>query len=145
MTDDIVERLPRRFARRIVVDASGCWLWTGTKHEAGYGRVRQRGRQVTAHRAIYGLVARPVPSDKQLDHLCRNRLCVNPLHMEVVDNRTNTLRGIGPTALNKRKTHCPAGHEYTEQNTRVSKSGKRHCRECNRLRWHKTKAESAHA
>ena len=80
-----------------------------------------------------------------LDHICRNRLCVNPAHLEIVSVKENVLRGVGISAENSRKTHCIDGHEFNEENTLVLKDGSRVCRACAReraRRRHGTKPEA---
>ena len=110
-----------------------CWLWTGPLNTKGYGLWHANGGRFMAHRTAFSMV-RALSKEDQLDHLCRVRNCVNPAHLEIVTNRTNVLRGIGPTAQNARKTHCPNGHEYSPENTLLVKIGNRHperrCREC---------------
>jgi hypothetical protein len=119
---------------------SGCWLWLGSlNRDNGYGRFYLRYKSYLAHRFSYELQNGPIQNGLVLDHLCRNTSCVNPKHLEVVTNKENILRGISPSAENKRKTHCPIGHEYTEKNTRISKTGKRSCRTCDLIRWNKRK------
>jgi hypothetical protein len=89
----------RRIPPRYSVDPStGCWIWLGTRNSEGYGQIRERldggrGRTVKAHRFMYERLVGPIPVGRQLDHLCRNRACVNPVHLEPVDNATNTQRG----------------------------------------------------
>jgi hypothetical protein len=108
----------------------GCWTWLGNTKN-GYGCIlTPDGRQRKAHRVIYELLVGPVPADKVMDHLCRNKLCVNPAHLEVVTNKENVLRGIGRSAVNSRKTHCINGHKFTTENTRLDSRGKRVCRAC---------------
>ena len=123
---------------------NGCWNWTGlTLH--GYGRFtignrpEDNRRQVQAHRYSYELLAAPIPEGYQIDHLCNNRRCVNPQHLEVVTPQTNTLRGNGVSARNARKTHCPHGHPYTEENTILDKRGNRKCKACRDLRYRRWK------
>jgi hypothetical protein len=95
----------------------GCWLWQGSLR-SGYGRFRGgAGPLVTAHRYAYRLLVGPIPEGLVLDHLCRNGACVNPAHLEPVTQRENLRRGTGFNATNAAKTHCPAGHPYSEANT----------------------------
>lgn len=111
----------------------GCWVWTAGKFSSGYGAAVVNGRTRPAHRVSYELVVGDVPDGLQLDHLCRNRSCVNPAHLEPVTCRTNLLRGETLAAANAAKTHCPQGHPYDDVNTYVSPGrGLRHCRECMR-------------
>ena len=107
-------------------NAEGCMLWTGAVSAQGYGRFCRSW----AHRLVYEAVVGPVPEGLQLDHLCRNRLCVNPEHLEPVTNRVNTLRGEGPTALNAKKTHCHKGHPFAGANLIILPDGSRRCRAC---------------
>jgi hypothetical protein len=102
-----------------------CWLWRGAVQSRGYGHLQIYGNSVLAHRHSWALVNGAIPRGAVIDHRCRVRQCVNPAHMELVTPRENTMRGIGPTALNARKTHCPKGHPYTRFN-----KGKRYCRKC---------------
>ncbi|MER7813856.1 HNH endonuclease [Streptomyces sp. NPDC096153] len=115
-------------------DVATCWLWNGSKNTGGYGKVRVHGTLVQAHRWAYESLRAPVPAGLNLDHLCRNRACVNPWHLEPVSGRINTLRGAGHTAINAAKTHCVRGHRFDAENTRWSSNGYRVCRACVRLR-----------
>lgn len=111
--------------------AGSCWPWLGTQAGQGYGVFHpERGKAVRAHRFAYEDAVGPIPEGKQLDHLCRNRICVNPSHLEPVTSKENTLRGIGPTALNAQKTHCSYGHELFGDNLKIDRHGYRRCREC---------------
>lgn len=109
---------------------NGCIEWVGGLNWKGYGKVAIGGRTKVAHRVAYELLVGPIPDGLTLDHLCRNRACVNPEHLEPVTNRENILRGTAPSAMNAAKTHCPQGHPYDEANTYVSAKGSRHCRQC---------------
>lgn len=121
-----------RFWTRVAKQESGCWLWTGGKARGGYGKFRFANRTGLAHRFSYEQFIGPIPSGMQLDHLCRNRACCNPTHLEPVTGRENLLRGDTFQARNAAKTRCPAGHEYTPNNTYRYPDGRRRCIACRR-------------
>lgn len=128
-----------RFFEKIRESESGCWEWTGGLNGVGYGQF-YKGRtalgetgKTYAHRWAYEFFIGPVPEGLHLDHLCRNRKCCNPWHLEPVTCRVNLLRGETTAAAHARKTHCPKGHPYSGTNLRINKSGQRFCRECSRI------------
>jgi len=119
-----------------------CWEWTGKIRPDGYARFGiSPGVTEYAHRYAYMLLVGTIPPDLTLDHLCRNRCCVNPDHLEPVTRGENVLRGEGFMAQQKRQTHCKYGHLFDEANTRIYR-GQRKCRECDRLR-HRAKKQAA--
>lgn len=113
---------------------SGCIEWRGSRLWNGYGKFKVDGRMVLVHRFAYEQARGPVPAGLELDHLCRNRACLNVDHLEPVSRRENALRGEAPSAVNARKTHCVHGHAFDDANTRVIRradgSGFRVCRAC---------------
>ena len=114
-----------------------CWNWTASTHRDGYGRLAKPGHNagmVFTHRYAYELLVGPIPEGLELDHLCRNRACVNPDHMEPVTHAVNVLRGISPQAENARKTACHQGHPFSGTNLYVYPGGGRHCRACRKAR-----------
>jgi HNH endonuclease len=129
-----------RVLNRIVMD-DGCWEWAGAHNRDGYGTAYTTptgARPLGAHRVVYELLIGPIPEGLTIDHLCRNRGCVNPAHMEPVPKRTNLLRGVGVGARNAQKTHCSNGHPFTPENTRIRPgNGQRICLQCHRERMRK--------
>lgn len=128
--------LRTRFYQKTTRDPNGCLVWTGSTLGGGYGCFSIRGKTLYAHRVAWEMEREAPPDGRQwtLDHLCRNRLCVDVEHLELVPFQENVIRGIGPTAENDAKTHCIAGHELTGANLIVRPGARRACRECGRRR-----------
>ncbi len=138
-----------RILKNIELDANDCWNWNLSIDKGGYGHIKIRsidfvGRKL-AHRVSYEVFVSDIPEGLQIDHLCRNRGCVNPDHLEPVTGRENKHRGLLKTRWEEAKkiTHCPQGHEYTPKNTYIKKNvwGNecRNCRACaaaRTRRWH---------
>ena len=109
------------------VDRSGsCWIWLAYRDEDGYGRFDYMG----AHQVAFRLLRGQIPPDRQIDHLCRNRACVNPAHMELVTPVINTLRGEGSAARFARRIQCGRGHPFSGANLAIRSDGTRKCRLC---------------
>lgn len=120
--DDFLDRVD-------VGEGDECWEWRGSMYRDGYGRWRAGGRSRAAHIVSWESVFGPVPEGLDLDHLCRNRGCVRPSHLEPVTRQVNLLRGRTIAAAHAAKTHCPKGHPYSEENTYRCR-GIRQCRTC---------------
>jgi hypothetical protein len=110
-----------------------CWNWKGRLNGGGYGQFWYKRKRVLSHRIAYEFIKGKISEKMTIDHLCRNRSCVNPNHMEVVTNKENILRGISPCAINSKKTHCKRGHKFSGDNLRINTNNSRSCRECDRL------------
>ena len=117
---------------KMVEKSDGCWTWKGRRCDHGYGRISDKGKQRHASRVAFEVTHGPLPSNLTVDHLCRNRLCCRPDHLEAVTNRENVLRGNGHSAIAARRSTCAKGHPYTPENTRIYKGHKRQCRICAR-------------
>lgn len=116
-----------------VSEDGDCLVWDKVTSR-GYGQFWYRGKMQRAHRYSYTHTVGEMPEGLQLDHLCRNRLCVNPQHLEVVTQKENLLRGESFSAVNSRKTHCKRGHEFTPENTVYLPLG-RGCKTCRKASW----------
>ena len=128
--------LPENVISRIRISPDGCHNWLGAHASNGYSECGIGGKIRSVHRIVYEDVYGPIPDGLEIDHLCRNRGCVNPVHLEAVAHSVNVKRGIGPAmiaAMKRSLTHCKRGHPFDKQNTRIAPNGQRRCRECLRL------------
>ncbi|MFD6677526.1 HNH endonuclease signature motif containing protein [Rhodococcus zopfii] len=135
-----ITSLPGRFARRISVSETGCWEWFGPIGNSGYGQCKVGRLNKLTHRVVYEILVGPIPDGLQIDHLCKNRTCCNPAHLEPVTARENVLRGDTIAAANIQKSNCPKGHEYDY----TSPSGRRGCRTCRRAAVSRYAAKKRH-
>lgn len=128
---------------------NGCWLWTAHTVD-GYGHFHIQiapgsRRMVYAHRWLWEQTNGPVPPGMMLDHLCRNRRCVRPDHLEVVTNHVNVVqRGMAPNCVTHRTGFCKRGHQLTPDNVYFARDGGRRCKACAQAgmrRWRETHAD----
>lgn len=116
-----------RILRYVSVDTNGCWIWQASlKHGTGYAQITIARKVYGAHRVSYEAFVGPIPDGLHLDHLCRVRECVNPLHLEPVTPMVNNHRS---PITHGNETHCPQGHVYNDTNT-YRASGRRYCKPC---------------
>lgn len=145
-----------RFMRYIRISENGCWNWTGyikrpykPKKDLPYGHFSVESKPVRAHRWAYEYFIGRIPKDLELDHLCKNTICVNPKHLEPVTRKVNFERSDAISKINGMKTHCKRGHEFTPENTYKIKNKNREnpsrmCRTCqNALRRERNRIKKA--
>jgi hypothetical protein len=120
---------------------SYCWNWTASTNEHGYGLFRFNGKTSKAHRVSYELTYGSIDAMLVIDHLCKNILCVNPSHLDLVSQRENVRRGLAGKVNNfqTQKTHCGRGHRFSG----IRKDGARNCHKCNVIRQTKYKNKLA--
>lgn len=117
----------------VEINKAGCWVWTGAIGvKNGYGYVRTDGKTTTTHRVTYVEAKGPIPEGLEIDHLCRNRACCNPDHLEAVTTGINSYRGESLAGINARKTHCINGHELPPFIAGGQGKRGRRCKECER-------------
>lgn len=127
-----------RFMEKVNKVEGGCWEWIGAKMPAGYGRFGYTENDVLnndyAHRISYSFFKGKLKEGLVIDHICRNKSCVNPDHLEQVTQKENLNRsGLVVSTIAGRKTHCKHGHPFDEENT-YHWNGERRCRACGRMR-----------
>lgn len=137
-----ISYLMEKFSKSFDKTSNGCWEWRKGLNKDGYSQISlwggwkkaPKGGQYPAHRIMYELIKGELKPDEQIDHLCRNKVCINPEHLEAVDKDTNNIRGNSPSAIHSRKTQCPKGHPYSGANLYIEfkQNGKtmRRCRAC---------------
>lgn len=132
--DDLTALLWKRALPRLVPNPDGCWIWIGAVNSNGYGNIGARvtGKLVSrsVHRVAYAAVIGTIPTDLQIDHICRVRCCANPDHLRAVTGRENMRNS--EQAL---KTRCKHGHEFTPSNTFRRPNGTRECVTCKRAKY----------
>ena len=126
-----------------------CWKFTGARNAYGYGVIGVGGRGqgiALTHRVTYEHFIGPIPAGRDLDHLCRNRWCCNPNHLEAVTRQENVARGLRGRGYGPReRTHCKAGHPYAPENTYYRPDGSRRCKTCSKGWSHRIRPEGTPA
>ena len=112
--------------------SNGCWLWLGAVNHSGYGRLYAERRDSRAHRVAYEICVGPIPSGMVIDHLCRNKRCVNPAHLEAVTQGENVRRDHASRFVHRYASHCRHGHPLTAENV-YWRGTRRECRQCRRI------------
>jgi hypothetical protein len=138
---------PRFFQKIAVNDGSGdtCWQWIGAKRALGYGKIKICGRWFPAHRLAWILCYKSIDENLDIDHLCENKSCVNPAHLDLVTSKVNVMRtnNLGSNrGYYGLRTHCKYGHPFSTENTRITFNPyRRRCRTCQRLEKRRQLAE----
>lgn len=137
------EQRDEAFLSRILyIPFHSCWEWNGYKAPDGYARFNHRTNGIgshLAHRYSFLYFKGQISKEFVVDHVCRNRGCVNPDHLRLVSRQINSVENsVSPPAFNAKKTHCNAGHEFTTSNTGKQTNGGRYCKTCKRITTKKT-------
>lgn len=150
LPEDVRRDLRIRIFSRIITDGRGCWNWVGSIKPGGYGNITYKKVVYNAHRISFAVFSGTIPAGLTIDHLCKNRRCLNPQHMEIVTAGENALRGGSSPAMNAKKRVCKRGHELVSLSDKRKghSSAKRHCPICERmdaLSWNQNHKERKNA
>jgi hypothetical protein len=125
--------LEERFLVKFRITLAGCWEWTAYRQPTGYGVMWNGFRSEQAHRISYRMYCGEIPADREIDHKCHNRACVNPEHLQLITHRENIRLSETVMGINARKDVCMRGHPLEGTNLRITVNGYRACRACVRM------------
>lgn len=128
-----MDQVLERFWNKVEIQPNGCWDWVGAITNRGYGLFNDEIKLKLVHRLSYEINKGKIPAGLQIDHLCRNRKCVNPEHLEVVTQKENMMRGFGLASMYSKRSHCKRGHPLVKENLGKWRNS-RDCLICSRLR-----------
>lgn len=128
-----------RMLANYVDQTADCWVWKGSIAKNGYGKTAILKKTLLAHRVFYEYFKGPIAAGLQIDHLCRNKRCVNPAHLDAVPPAVNNARSTSPCALNAMKLFCKHGHALSGKNLYKTPDGRRQCVTCQGQRDKKNK------
>ena len=135
--------IKQRFLSKVDFSSSpiGCWIWKGSfggfdpNGNHAYGRFWFMEKNVMAHKFSYEFIGdKIIPEGFQVDHLCKNQICVNPNHLQAVSQKENSNRSNNPMGINSRRTECIRGHPLSGINLYIAKNGTRKCKTCIKIR-----------
>ncbi|PXH62351.1 HNH endonuclease signature motif containing protein [Klebsiella variicola] len=124
---------------------TGCWIFTGSRLPSGYGILWNGARPTGAHRISFQLYKGEIPAGKEIDHICNNRSCVNPAHLQAISHKENIHKSSTLMGVNARKSHCKRGHPLNGENLHITPLGARQCKECMRMHARNAKARKRDA
>lgn len=131
----ILEQIKQKILSKILIDPNTeCWLWQGYADRDGYARIEViGGKNKFVHRLSYEAFTGSIPEGMSIDHICKNRGCCNPKHLQQLSIKENILRGDGASSKNNKKTHCNEGHEFSAENTYINNRSARVCKTCAKI------------
>ena len=136
-----IKSIMRRFNQGYIIAKNGCWDWQGYVDKTGYAGFLVNHKRLLVHRFSYEIFNGHIPNGITVDHICKNRKCVNPWHLDLTTRFENVQRGANKIAQNAGKLNCPQGHSYSGENLYVTKKGFRQCKTCQKIRYRKNQSK----